>query len=104
VREAVRPLELILDAVGRKLHDLVADVPAERVVDDTEALDIERHDQHLRAFARTSRQQSCNSLAEQGPLGETGQWIEVGEKPDGIFLVQILKRERQVRGDLAQHA
>src|SRR6185437_179769 len=35
---------------------------------------------------------------------KTGESIEVREKPDGLFPVQILQREREVRSHLAQHA
>ncbi len=91
--QAIRVGTVGLQAVGNYLEKPVAGVPSEGVVDHAQVIDVEDLDGQLRQALGSPNQQPAQALAEQRPLGQSRQRIEIGEEVGGILAVQVLQRE-----------
>ncbi len=93
MRQPIRVGTVGLQPVGDHLQKPVACVPAEGVVDHTQVIDVEDLDGELRQALGSTNQQPAQAFAEQRPLGQSRQRIEIGEEVGGILAVQVLQRE-----------
>ena len=92
VGERVR-VESCPQAVGNQGEQVVARMSALRVIDDAQMLDVDDRDRGLRFFRLARCQPGRQAFAEQDPFGKSRQRVEVGEKLDGTFLLEILQCE-----------
>src|ERR1041384_6034578 len=78
---------------------LVAILPAEGVVDRLEAFDVQDPDGKL-PVASGVADLLVEALHEQGPVGEAGELVVVGEMPDSLGFLQMIEGERDIAGEL----
>src|SRR5688500_979787 len=95
---------MALETVGDLLEKQVARMPSEGIIETRELLDVEHRHRRRSAAAEAWLECPHQALAEKPAFGETGQRIEIGQKTDFVFLVEVLQGEREVRDQLAQHA
>src|SRR5579871_5652446 len=67
---------------GNLLQEKVAEGVSERVVDDLEAVEIEKQHSDLRVLPARAHQRLGQHLAEKSSIVQTGQRIVIGEKVD----------------------
>ncbi len=84
---------VILEPVRDALQEAVARMPAVRVVDHTQMIDVEDTDGEPGQLVATTGQQPSQALTEQGALGQAGERIEVGQEVGGILPGEVLQGE-----------
>ena len=92
----------MLEPARDAVQQLVADLAAEAVVDLGEALKIERDNRNSLARRSRRRDDLPEPVEEQFAVGESGQWIVIGQIIETFFFVDVLQAERDIAGQLAQ--
>ena len=78
-------------AVSHFLEQFVADLVTERVVDDLETVEVEKHHRDAALAARRLRQRMLQAVVEQRAVGQSGQYIVVRQVPDALLGLQALE-------------
>ena len=81
------------------LQQPIADLMAEAVVDQFEAVEVEEHQRQRAAGALRARHRPAQAIAKQGAVGQSGQAVEVGEALQALLRVGAFGRVAQVNDD-----
>src|SRR5260221_9438610 len=91
-----------LDAFGNLLDQLVARVPAERVVDRLEPVDVHENQSEFALIGVCRAHVLHQALVKQGAVGQAGERIVVGEVVELFLILSVVERERDVARELQQ--
>ena len=76
------------------LQQPITDLVAEAVVDQLEAVEIEKHQRHRLAGALRPRHRLAQSIAEQRPVGQPGEAVEIGQLRQALLGVRRARPRR----------
>jgi len=72
-------------ALGDRVHKLVPEVVSERIVDPLEMIEIEKHWRERRSVSFRRGQHLHHPVAQQAPVGQAGQRVEIGQFANFLF-------------------
>ncbi len=91
-----------LQALRQLREQFVARLPAERIIDRLEALDIDQNQRQLALRLLRGVQVLAHPLVEQVAIGQTGEHVVIGKVVEPGRLFDMVERERNVARQLGQ--